>query len=81
MEKLPFIGSIIEFVNKQLNGFKTVIGIIAGVATFILLVCNQLSDGFQVADVEVIAGGFSALMVAIGLTHKAQKIENALKKS
>lgn len=62
------------------NGAKTIIGIIGAVATFIVVVTGKLSDGFQLADVEVILGAFSALMLAVGLGHKAIKIENILKK-
>ena len=63
-----------------LSGYKTIIGIVSGIATFILLVCNSLADGLQSSDFEVIIGGFSVLMVAIGLGHKALKIETLLKK-
>lgn len=62
------------------NGAKTIIGIIGAVATFIVVVTGKLSDGFQLADIEVILGAFSALMLAVGLGHKAIKIENLLKK-
>lgn len=57
-----------------LNGKKTIIGIISGVATFVLVVTGVLENGFQIADLEVIFGGFSALMVAIGLGHKLEKL-------
>lgn len=63
-----------------LDGYKTVIGIIGSIAAFVVLVCNQLGDGFQFTDVQTILTGFSALMVAIGLGHKAAKIEELLKK-
>lgn len=63
-----------------LNGYKTIIGTVGAVATFVLVVTNSLQDGFQFADVEVILAGFSALMIAIGLGHKAAKIEDLLKK-
>lgn len=63
-----------------LNGYKTVIGLIGAVAAFVVLVCNALIDGFQFSDVQTILTGFSAMMVAIGLGHKAAKIESILKK-
>lgn len=63
-----------------INGLKTILGMIAAVATFILLVCNKLGDGFQYADVDIILAGFSAMMLALGLGHKAIKIEDSLKK-
>lgn len=63
-----------------LKGYKSIIGCIGAVAAFIVLVCNQLGDGFQFSDVEAILAGFSALMLALGLTAKAAAIENALKK-
>ena len=63
-----------------LSGYKTIIGIIGAIATFVLVITNVLSDGFQFTDFEVIIGGFSALMIAIGLGHKASKILDALKK-
>lgn len=63
-----------------LKGYKSIIGTVGAIATFILLTCNQLADGFQFADVEVIMAGFSAMMLAIGLTGKAIAIENSLKK-
>lgn len=62
------------------DGKKTVIGILSGIATFILVVTQTLQDGFQFADLEVILGGFSALMIAIGLGHKAEKLLTTLKK-
>lgn len=65
---------IIKPINEFLNGKKTLIGIIGGVATFILVVVNALSNGFQPDDMQVISGGFSALMIAIGITHKVEKI-------
>lgn len=74
MDKL--LGSLFGW----LDGSKTVIGMIAAVATFVLLVCNQLGDGFQFTDVEPVLAGFSALMLALGLGHKAIKIETTLKK-
>lgn len=61
------------------NG-KTLLGLLGGIATFVLVLTNALKDGFQLADVELIIGGFSALMIAIGLGHKAEKILTALKK-
>lgn len=63
-----------------LNGYKTVLGVIAGIAAFVLVITKALSDGFQFADVEVILAGLSALLVAIGLGSKAERILSALKK-
>ena len=74
------MGQLFGWIDKLLDGKKTLLGIIAGIATFVLLVTNTLTDGFQMADLQTILGGFSALMVAIGLGHKAEKIETALKK-
>ena len=62
------------------KGKKSVIGCISAIATFVLVVCTALSDGFQLGDATVIIGGFSALMLAIGLTGKAIDIQNSLKK-
>lgn len=63
-----------------LSGYKTIIGTIGAVATFVLVVCNALLDGVQYADLQTIIGAFSALMIAIGLGHKAAKIESIIKK-
>ena len=63
-----------------LKGYKSIIGCIGAIATFIVVVCTALADGFQMGDVSVTLGGFSALMLALGLTGKAIAIENALKK-
>lgn len=71
---------IIDAINKFLDGKKTIIGIIVGVGTFLCVLGGALIDGFQMSDIEVIGGGFSALMIAIGLQHKAKKIEDAIKK-
>jgi len=62
------------------DGKKSIIGILSGIATFVLVVTQALQDGFQFSDVEVILGGFAVLMTAIGLAHKAEKIMTALKK-
>ena len=40
------------------NGYKTIIGIVSAVATFVLVLTSVLQDGFQFADVEVVLGGF-----------------------
>ena len=63
-----------------LKGKKSVIGCIGAIAAFIVLIANKLGDGFQFSDVEAILAGFSALMLAIGLTGKAIDIQNSLKK-
>ena len=62
------------------NGYKSIIGIVAGIAAFSLVITKALSDGFQFADVEVILAGLSALLIAIGLGGKAERILSALKK-
>lgn len=62
------------------NGYKTVAGIVSAVATFLLVVINALNDGFQPADFQVILGGVSALLIAVGLASKAERILNFLKK-
>jgi hypothetical protein len=67
-------------ILNMLKGYKSIIGCVAAIATFVLLVCNQLADGFQFSDVQNIMGGFSALMLALGLTGKAIDIQNSLKK-
>lgn len=67
-------------IGAWFDGKKTLIGIIGALATFVLVVTNTLQDGFQFADVEIILGGFSALMIAIGLAHKAEKTLEAIKK-
>ena len=61
-----------------LTGYKSIIGIIGAVATFVLVCCNALADGFQFADVEVLLGAFSALMLAFGLTAKAIDIQKSI---
>lgn len=58
-----------------LKGYKSIIGCIGAVAAFIVLVCNQLGDGFQFQDVETILAGFSAMMLAIGWTGKLVNLE------
>lgn len=62
------------------NGYKTIAGIVGAVATFVLVVINALNDGFQPVDFQVILGGISVLLVAIGLASKAERILNFLKK-
>ena len=61
-----------------LTGYKTIIGCIGAVAAFIVLVCAQLADGFQMADVQPILVGFSAMMVAVGLGAKVTNIQKAI---
>lgn len=63
-----------------MKGYKSILGCVAAIAAFVLLVCTQLSDGFQFADAEPIMIGFSAMMLALGLTGKAKAIEDSLKK-
>lgn len=67
-------------IGAWFDGKKTIIGIVGAVATFVLVVTNTLQDGFQFADIHTILGGFSVLMIAIGLGHKAEKILEAVKK-
>lgn len=71
---------LLDPLNKWLNGKKTILGIFAGIVAFLSTLSEVLSDGIQVADLNVIMAGVSALLVAIGLGHKAQKIEETLKK-
>jgi hypothetical protein len=63
-----------------LKGYKSIIGCIGAVATFVVLVCTALADGFQLGDATVIMGGFSAMMLAIGWTGKLAGMETAVKK-
>ena len=74
------MGALFSAVDKFLNGKKTALGTISGIATFVLVVTQVLADGFQFADLNIIMGGFSALMIAIGLGHKAKKVEDLIKK-
>lgn len=62
------------------NGYKTIAGIVGGIATFVLVVINALSDGFQPADFTVILGGLSVLLGVVGLASKAERILSFLKK-
>lgn len=57
------------------KGTRSIIGLVGAVATFVVLICNQLSDGFQLTDVQNILAGFSALMLAIGWTGKLAGLE------
>ena len=57
------------------KGSRSIIGLVGAVATFVVLVCNQLSDGFQLSDAQSILAGFSALMLAIGWTGKLAGME------
>jgi hypothetical protein len=57
------------------KGSRSIIGLVGAVATFIVLVCNQLGDGFQVSDLQSLLAGFSALMLAIGWTGKLVGME------
>lgn len=63
-----------------LKGYKSIIGCIGAIATFVVVVCTALADGFQMADTGVIMGGFSALMLALGWTGKLVNMENSVKK-
>ena len=69
-----------KFLTDWVGNGKTLLGFLGGIATFVLVVVNALQDGFQFGDVEIIVAGFSALMVILGLGHKAEKILGALKK-
>jgi len=63
-----------------LKGYRSIIGCIGAVASFIALVATQLIDGFQLTDVQVILAGFSALALAIGWTGKLTNLEETVKK-
>ena len=67
-------------VFEFLKGYKSILGCIGATATFVAVVCASLSDGFQFADIQTIGAGFSALLLAWGLTGKAIDIQNSLKK-
>lgn len=68
-------------LNEWLGSGKTLLGFIGGVATFVLVVVNALSDGIQwQADLQTIGTGFAVLMSVLGLAHKAEKILGFLKK-
>lgn len=60
-----------------LKGYKSVIGCVGAIATFIVVVCTALADGFQMGDTTVILAGFSAMMLALGWTGKLQNMEKA----
>ena len=62
------------------KGSKSVIGVIGAIAAFVVLITTQLSDGFQVTDIQAILAGFSAMMLAIGWTGKLANLENESKK-
>ena len=62
------------------NGYKTVAGIVSGIAAFVVVVADALKDGFAIGDIKVILAGASALLIAIGLGSKAQRLLDALKK-
>lgn len=74
------MGALFAWINKFFDGKKTTIGKIGAVATFIVVLTNALADGFQSADIQIVLAAFSAMMLAIGLGHKAEKILDALKK-
>lgn len=67
-------------INKVLDGKKTVLGLIGATATLVLVIVDALKDGLSSGDVQVLVGAVSAWLVAVGLGHKASKIENLLKK-
>lgn len=67
-------------IFNMLKGKKSIIGCIGAISAFVVLACSKLGDGFQFSDIEAILTGFSALMLAIGLTGKAIDIQNTLKK-
>ena len=69
-----------SFLTNWVGNGKTLLGFLGGIATFVLVIVKALQDGFQFADVEVIIAGFSALVIVLGLGHKAEKIITALKK-
>ena len=67
-------------LTEWLGSGKTLLGFLGAFATLILVVVNTLNDGFQWGDIQTIGAGISALLVTIGLGHKAEKILTALKK-
>lgn len=69
-----------DFVNKMLNGYKTQLGMVGATVAFIGVVVGLLQDGVSLADWQPFITAVSAWLLAIGLGHKAQKIETALKK-
>lgn len=69
-----------DFVNKMLNGYKTKLGMVGATAAFVSLLVAILSDGIQVGDWQPFITGLSAWLLAVGLGHKASKIEALLGK-
>ncbi len=69
-----------DWINKILNGKKTVIAGIAAVANAVHLIAQSLADGFQTGDLNIIGTQIVVVMGIIGLGHKAKKIEDLLKK-
>lgn len=62
------------------KGFKSILGCVGAFATYLMVIVNTLSDGFQMKDIETLIAATSALLLAWGLTGKAIAIENSLKK-
>ena len=57
------------------KGWRSIVGIVGAIATFIVVIANALADGIQTCDIQIILGGFSALMLAIGWTGKLANLE------
>lgn len=69
-----------DFINKMLNGYKTKLGMIGATAAFVTLIVGLLNDGIQLSDWQGFITGLSAWLLAVGLGHKAAKIESSLGK-
>ena len=66
-------------ITKFLDGKKTIIAGISAALTALALAIGSLSDGLQLADLQVWGGAITAIMTIFGLGGKLQKIINALK--
>ena len=69
-----------EAMNKWLDGKKTWLGLVGATATLLLVLVEAIGDGIQTSDFQILIGAVSAWLVAVGLGHKASKIEAILKK-
>ena len=69
-----------DFINKMTSGYKTQLGMVAATVAFLGVILNLILDGVQIADWQPFITALSAWLLAVGLGHKAQKIEGFLKK-